>query len=158
MDSSYNYNYDYSGPSSAAVNGGMAAVFIGIMLVWILVVLAIYIYMAICLMKIAKKTDTGNAWFAWIPILNLILMIQTAKKPMWWIVMFFIPFVNIIFSIMLWMAIAEAVKKPSWVGILMIVPIANLIVPGYLAFSKMDGTSENMGASPTTQPPVQPAG
>jgi len=156
MNSSYNYNYDYSGPAGAAVSGGMAAVFLGIILVWILFVAAIYIYMAICLMKIAKKTGTNNAWFAWIPILNLVLMIQTAKKPMWWIIMFFIPLVNIVFSIMLWMAIAEAVKKPSWWGIMVIVPIMNIIMPGYLAFSKMEGSPGNIATPPTIQPPIPP--
>lgn len=103
-------------------------------------------------MKIAKKTNTENGWFAWIPILNLILMIQCAKKPMWWIVMFFIPIANIVFMIMLWMAIAEAVKKPSWWGIMMIIPVMNVIAPGYLAFSKMEGESSN-----SVNPPVQPA-
>lgn len=156
MNSNYNYNYDYSGAAGTAVGEGMAMAFLGIMLVWILVVAAIYIYMAICLMKIAKKTNTANGWFAWIPILNMILMIQVAKKPMWWIIMFFILLVNIIFSVLVWMGIAEAVKKPNWVGILMIVPIANLIVPGYLSFSKMDGNSENSVISPAMQPPIQP--
>ena len=150
----YNYNYDYSGSAGTAISGGMAAAFFAIMLVWLLVVAAIYIYMAICLMKIAKKTSTNNAWFAWIPILNLVLMIQVAKKPIWWIIMFFIPLVNIVFSIMLWMAIAEAVKKPSWWGIMVIVPIMNIIMPGYLAFSKMEGGSENIAAPPAMQPPV----
>ncbi len=151
-----NYNYDISSGIPTAAAGTGMAIFAGLMIAWVLFALVIYIFLAICLMKIAKKTNTSNGWFAWIPILNLILMIQVAKKPMWWIIMFFIPLVNIVFSIMLWMAIAEAVKKPSWVGILMIVPVANLVVPGYLAFSKMDGVSENIVTPPAPQPPVQP--
>lgn len=142
------YDYNYNGDISQVAAGTGMAIFAGLMLIWILFVLAIYIYMAICLMKIAKKTGTDNGWFAWIPILNIILMIQIAKKPMWWIIMFFIPFVNIIFSIMLWMAIAEAVKKPSWWGIMMIIPIMNIITPGYLAFSKMEGENKNFIAPP----------
>src|SRR5215467_850832 len=35
-------------------------------------VLAIYIYMAICLQTIAKKTNVQNPWLAWIPIANII--------------------------------------------------------------------------------------
>jgi hypothetical protein len=149
------YNYDYSSSSSAAAGGGTAMAILGAMfLVWLVVMAAAYVYAAICLMKIAKKTGTANAWFAWIPILNVILMIQSAKKPMWWIIMFFIPFVNIIFAILIWMALAEAVKKPSWIGILMIVPVANLIVLGYLAFSKMEGAE--LPISNVTPPPIQP--
>ena len=142
-------NYDYSAPmnyggdaASAAAAGGMLAIFGALMFIWLVVVLAIYVYFAICLMKIAKKTNTPNGWFAWIPILNVILMVQISQKPMWYLVFFFVPFLNIlgiIFAILIWMAIAERLGKPSWLGILMIVPIANVIIPGYLAFSKSEG-------------------
>jgi hypothetical protein len=62
-------------------------------------------------------------------------MLNIAKKPMWWFILFLVPFVNIVIAIMVWMAVAEARGKPSWWGILTIVPIANLIVPGVLAWS-----------------------
>ncbi|MBI5871190.1 MAG: signal peptidase I [Actinobacteria bacterium] len=97
---------------------------------------AIYVYMAFSLMTIANKTGTENAWFAWVPILNVILMLQIADKPIWWIILFLIPIVNIVIAIMVWMAIAEARGFPSWWGILMIVPFVNFIVPGYLAFAE----------------------
>jgi Family of unknown function (DUF5684) len=87
------------------------------------------------LQTIADKTKTENSWLAWIPIANLVLMLNIAKKPMWWIILFLVPFVNIVIAIMVWMAVAEARGKPSWWGILTIVPIANLIVPGVLAWS-----------------------
>lgn len=95
----------------------------------------IYVYFAICLMMIANKTSTANSWFAWIPILNVFLMLMIAKKPLWWFILLLIPLVNIVIGIIVWMAVAEARGKPSWVGILMIVPFVNLIIPGYLAFS-----------------------
>jgi len=97
--------------------------------------LILYIYYAICLMVIANKTNTPNSWLAWIPIANIYLMCKIAGKPGWWVILFFIPFVNIVIGIIVWMKIAEARKKPSWLGILMIIPFVNLIIPGYLAFS-----------------------
>jgi hypothetical protein len=97
--------------------------------------LVFYVYYALALQAIATKTNTENAWFAWIPILNIILMLNVAKKPIWWILLFLIPLVNIVFIVIVWMAIAEARNKPNWWGILTIVPVANLIVPGYLAWS-----------------------
>jgi hypothetical protein len=96
---------------------------------------AFYIYMALALMTIATKTNTPNGWLAWIPIANLILMLNIARKPVWWILLCLIPLVNIIILIIVWMAIAEARQKPNWWGILMIVPFVNLIVPGYLAWA-----------------------
>ncbi len=102
----------------------------GVLLVW----LWIYAYLASCLQIIATGTNTENKWFAWIPIANIYLMCKIAGRPSWWLLLFFIPVVNIVISIIVWMGIAKACNKPNWLGILIIVPIANVIVPGYLAF------------------------
>ncbi len=106
-----------------------------VMMVFFLFFAVLYVYMALALSTIAKKTNTENAWLAWIPIINIILMLNIAKKPIWWIILCFIPLVNIVILIIVWMAIAEARGKPNWWGILMIVPFVNLIVPGYLAWA-----------------------
>ena len=94
-----------------------------------------YIYIALALQTIAQKTNTENAWLAWIPIVNIVLMLNIAKKPIWWIILFLIPIANIVVAILVWMGIAEARGKPNWWGILMIVPVVNIIVPGYLAWA-----------------------
>jgi hypothetical protein len=107
----------------------------GILLFVLVIGLAVYIYVALALQTIATKTGTENAWLAWIPIANLILMVTVAKKPLWWILLFFIPIVNIVMAILVWMAVAEARGKPNWWGILMIVPVVGFIVPGYLAWA-----------------------
>jgi len=132
MNSTYN---QYSGNLPPEATGIATAIFGGMFLLMFVFFIAIYAYYAICLMKIARKTSTANAWLAWIPIANVILMLQIAGKPLWWIILFFIPIVNIIIGILVWMGIARAVGKPDWWGILIIIPVANLIVPGYLAFS-----------------------
>ncbi|MGA2629255.1 MAG: DUF5684 domain-containing protein [Terriglobia bacterium] len=104
-------------------------------LVFVVIGLAAYVYMALALSTIAKKTNTENPWLAWIPVINIILMLNIAKKPLWWIILFLVPFVNIVILVLVWMAIAEARKKPNWWGILIIVPFVGLIVPGYLAWA-----------------------
>ncbi len=158
----YEATYEFDpGMYEAGTHAGVA-VFAGVMMFALIISLAFYVYIAIALMRIAKKTGISNGWFAWVPILNVILMLQIAKKPMWWLLMFFIPGVNIVFTILVWMEIAKAVGKPEWWGILMIVPVANLIVPGYLAFSDngvidtqpVVNTPEPQPA--TSQPPVEP--
>ena len=109
-----------------------------VMLVLFVVFAALYVYLALALFTIAKKTNTENAWLAWIPIANIVLMLNIAKKPIWWIIFFIVPILNIagiVFAVLIWMAIAEARGKPSWWGILVIVPFVNLIVPGYLAWA-----------------------
>jgi hypothetical protein len=124
---------DDSSSAAAGVAGvaAMGAVFLFMAVIGI----AFYVYFALALQTIAKKTNTPDDWWAWVPIMSAILMLNVAKKPLWWIILFFIPFVNIVIIIITFMAIAEARNKPSWWGILMIVPVANLIVPGYLAWA-----------------------
>jgi hypothetical protein len=112
-----------------------AALMGGFFLIFCIFFLVIYVYHALALQTIATKTNTENPWFAWIPILNIILMLNIAKKPIWWIILFLIPLVNIVIIIIVWMGIAEARNKPNWWGILLIVPVVNLIVPAYLAWS-----------------------
>lgn len=116
--------------------GALPALFgVGFIGFFLLIALAAYIYVALALQTIANKTNTENAWLAWIPIVNIVLMLMIAKKPIWWIILCLIPLVNIVILVLVWMGIAEARNKPSWWGVLMIVPVVSLIVPGYLAWS-----------------------
>src|SRR5258708_10428379 len=120
---------DNRSPAATALSGG-------ILICALLIGLGIYVYIALAVQTIAEKTNTENPWLAWIPIANVILLLNIAKKPIWWIVLFLIPLVNIIIIIMVWMGVAEARGKPSWWGILMIVPVVSIIVPGYLAWAE----------------------
>ena len=51
----------------------------------------VYVYVSLALMTIATKTNTANAWLAWIPIVNIFLMLNIAQKPVWWFILFLIP-------------------------------------------------------------------
>jgi hypothetical protein len=50
-------------------------------------------------------------WAAIIPIYNLIVMLQVARKPIWWIFLFLIPLVNIIIGILMYAAVAKNFGK-----------------------------------------------
>jgi len=157
----YETTYEFDPGIYEAGSHAGVAIFAGVMIFTLIISLAFYIYIAIALMKIAKKAGVSNGWFAWVPILNVILMLQIARKPMWWLLMFFIPVINIVFTVLVWMEIAKAVGKPEWWGILTIVPFVNIIVPGYLAFSDGNGAKTVQpvanvpeSRSATAQPPV----
>ena len=107
----------------------------GVLLFMLLLLVAVYVYCALAIQTIAQKTHTENPWLAWIPIVNIVLVLNIAKKPIWWFVLFLVPLVNIIIGVIVWMAVAEARNKPNWWGILIIIPGVGLIVPGYLAWS-----------------------
>jgi len=139
-------SYGIHTPATSSMGVSSLLLLFGGMFIFLLVfVIAVYVYFAFCLMKMAQKTNTENAWMAWIPIANLVLMIQIARKPMWWLALFLLPIIpvvgaiaTLIIVVILWMEIAGRLGKEKWLGILMIVPIANLILPGYLAFSKSE--------------------
>ena len=114
---------------------GLAALGI-VMGIWAIIMLPLYIYFALTLMVTANKLGVKNAWFAWIPILNIILMFQCAGLSPWLFLPMLIPFVNIILLVYAYMKIAERRGFESWLGILMILPVANLIIPGYLAWAE----------------------
>lgn len=130
MSASVALAQDSNTPSPFAVLAGGA-----MLVVFLVFFLAMYIYVALALQTIANKTNTANPWLAWIPIAHLFLMLDIAKKPMWWFIFFLIPIANIVVIIIVWMAIAEARGKPNWWGIMMIVPLMNFVVPGYLAWA-----------------------
>jgi len=120
--------------STAAGVAGVAAM--GAAFLFMAVIgIAFYVYFALALQTIAKKTNTPNDWWAWVPIISAILMLNIAKKPVWWFILFLVPLVNIVIIIITFMAIAEARNKPNWWGILMILPLVNLIAIGYLAWA-----------------------
>ncbi|MCF8299316.1 MAG: DUF5684 domain-containing protein, partial [Saprospiraceae bacterium] len=50
-------------------------------------------------------------WAILIPIYNIIVMLNVAKKPWWWIFLFLIPIVNIIFGIMMLNGISKNFGK-----------------------------------------------
>jgi len=95
------------------------------------------VFIALCVQLIANKTGTKDGWFAWIPVLNLYLMCRIANKPIWWILLCFIPVINVVVFVILWCEISKARQKPAWFGIvIMLVPIIGFIFIGLLAFSK----------------------
>jgi hypothetical protein len=101
-----------------------------------------YAFFAYCLQLIASKTQVENRWFAWVPILNLILMCDIAQKPRWWAALFLLsiipivgPIITMVISAILWMKIAEKRGRPAWLGILTVLPLVNFFIYGYLAFT-----------------------
>src|SRR3989338_669868 len=105
----------------------------------VLIIIAVYVYTSLALMTIAKKTKTENAWLAWIPLVNLYLMVQIAKVPTWTILailLLIIPMIGTILFLAVyiwwWWKIAEARKKPGWISLLLIIPLVNLIVMGVI--------------------------
>jgi hypothetical protein len=123
-----------------AATAGVAA---GVVLLLVFIGLLFYIYSAVCLFIIAKKTATPRPWLAWIPLANLFLMCKAGGLSYLWLLGLFLglmPFIGTLLTAALmafiWYNIALKRNKPGWLGILTIVPVVNLVVVGYLAFAE----------------------
>ena len=88
--------------------------------VGLIINLAIYAFMAYSLQTIANKTGTDNSWMAWVPILNLVLMIKIADEPVWWVLLMIIPIVNIYFAIRILVEMSQARGRSGWFAVLLI--------------------------------------
>ena len=82
----------------------------------IIIQLAIIAFLIVSFWKVFTKAGQPG-WACLIPIYNLYVLLVIAKKPVWWIIMFFIPLVNIIFLILASIAVAENFGKGAGFGI-----------------------------------------
>lgn len=124
-----------------ADTSAMLALMGGFMLVFAFIGIAVYVYNAVALMTIAKKTKAKNSWLAWIPIANIYLMTQIGKVSGLFtlgVLAAFIPVIGglivLALSVFLWWKIAEARKLPGWIALLMLIPLVNLAIMGVIAW------------------------
>ncbi len=78
-------------------------------------------------------TKAGKpGWAAIIPIYNVIVLLEISGKPLWWIILLLIPFVNLVVLISTYMGLAKAFGQGTGFGCLLII-FAPIMVP-VLAF------------------------
>jgi hypothetical protein len=96
----------------------------------------VYIFTSFCLMKIADKLSIPNSWLAWVPIAQIWVMVRAAGKPGWWLLLFFIPLVNLVIALILLFTIPTNLGKSSLYGLLAFIPILGIFLYwGLLAFT-----------------------
>lgn len=126
--------------------------------------LLFYLFPAAMIFLIARKTNTGLAWLAFIPIAQIILLLNIARKPIWWLILFFAPvlaiplaiagpfdptggiivavlaLVVVLVPLAAWLFVCTAMaaqrgKSVAW-GILTFIPCTSPIGLAYLGLSK----------------------
>jgi hypothetical protein len=88
----------------------------GIGIVPVIVMLAFAVLMIASMWKVFSKAGKPG-WAAIIPIYNIIVLLDIAKKPVWWIVLFLIPVVSLIMSIMVAVGVANNFGKGVGFGL-----------------------------------------
>jgi hypothetical protein len=108
-------------------------------------------------MVIAKKTGVQNGWLAWVPVINLWVMCRAGKRPGWWVLLLLVPFINLVFIVLVWTGIAAARGKPGWIGVLILVPVLGLLVPLYLALGPGVPVAVQRPRRKASQEPTEPS-
>lgn len=124
-----------------------------------------YLFVSFMLFLIAKKTNTSLPWLAFVPIANIVLILNIAGKPLWWLLLLLLPIASpalaivgtvdptdgilvmvlmlilILIPVVAWLfislEIARARGKSAFWGILLFIPcgITSLIALAYLGLS-----------------------
>lgn len=95
---------------------GQTAAAAGVGLGLVIVTLAIAVFLIAAMWKVFEKAGKPG-WAAIIPIYNIVVLLEIAGKPLWWIVLFLIPFVNFVVAILLGIAVARSFGKGTGFGL-----------------------------------------
>ncbi len=85
-------------------------------------VILILIYVAVIVVMIAgmwKAFEKAGkpGWGVLIPFYNIILILEMAGKPLWWLILYLIPIVNIVIGIIVSIEIAKKFGKDTGFGV-----------------------------------------
>lgn len=125
------------------------------MTIFFVVYFAIIVLFVAAGWKIFTKAKKPG-WAIIIPFYSTIVMLEIIKRPVWWLLLFFVPFVNIIIAFIVVMDLAKAFGRSTAFGIILLFffsPIGMLI----LAFGKskyMYGNLEAVQKAAITTPPA----
>ncbi len=88
----------------------------GIGIVPLIIMLAFVVLMIASMWKVFAKAGKPG-WAAIVPIYNIIVLLEIAGKPLWWFILFFIPIVSLIASILIAIGVANSFGKSSGFGL-----------------------------------------
>lgn len=136
----------FPAPKKQAPGGAGPAAMLGILaafgMIAFVIAIAFYAFYCLCMYMIAKKLNVPAPWTAWIPLIQIWTFVMSAGKPAWWILLLFVPLINIFVGIYLWMCITENLGKNKWLGLLVLVPLIGFLYPAWLAFMKTERAAD----------------
>ena len=127
---------------------GALALISALLVLWIIVELAVYVYTAWAWMTIGNKLKYKKSWLAWIPIANIAMILQLGGFHWAWVFLVLVPVLGWIALLVLciiatwriyekrkyagWLALAPLLSAVPVVGWL--ASIANLVILGLVAW------------------------
>lgn len=155
----YSYSYSSTDMDPAAGAAVMATVF----MVGVVIALVMYAIAAFLLSRIFKKAGV-EGWKAWVPVYNNWVTLEIGGQAGWWSVLAFVPVVNIVSAVFLYIAMYNIGLKLGKSGVFVLwaifIPLVWYI---WLAFdgsrwNPSAGAPSRAAATPgnTSTPPAVP--
>jgi hypothetical protein len=119
MDYDYSSSY-YSTPSyTTAASSPLDP------LVWVMAIIMLILSLAVMAVVLASLwrmfTKAGKpGWAALIPIYNTVVLMQIIGRPEWWVLLLFVPFVNLYVAVVSTLELAKSFGKSTGFGVLML--------------------------------------
>lgn len=86
------------------LGGGLASGIAGS--AFLMVYLAAIVLGFIVAWKVYEKAGKPG-WAAIVPIYNLIVLLEIVGKPLWWVILFFIPVINVIAAFLIYLELSK---------------------------------------------------
>lgn len=134
--------------TTTAAGAGMS---MGIMLLYF----AIIAVMIAAYWKIFTKAGKPG-WASIIPIYNIYTLLQIVQKPVWWLILFFIPVVNVITAIIVMLNLGKAFGKSTGWSVIFLVIFSSLgmLMLGFGSSTyQLGGAPSNKPTTPATPTP-----
>ncbi len=80
---------------------------------WFIFLLIIQVIHGLGTWKLYVKADK-KAWQAFVPVYNAVVLMKIINRPVWWVILLFLPVVNVIMFIVVWVETARSFGKNTY--------------------------------------------
>lgn len=136
---------DATDTTADLLGAGLMTMFTGLYMLFVVVFsLGAYIFYSLALMKTGKELEYENPWFAWIPILNNIMIFQLGGQNPWLLLLLLIPGIGVfIIAVLTIIALANITEKRGYekvLVLLILIPFGMFVLLYLLAWKPKSKT------------------
>ncbi|WP_309135488.1 DUF5684 domain-containing protein [Cellulomonas sp.] len=88
----------------------------------------VYVVVAIALAGVFRKAGEP-AWQAFVPVLNTLVLLRVAGRPLWWFLLLLVPVLNVVVLVVVWNDVSRSFGRgPGFTVGLVLLPVVFLYV------------------------------
>jgi hypothetical protein len=91
-----------------------------ITVVCLMIGIAIGVFTIAAMWKVFTKAGQPG-WAVIVPIYNMVVILKIVGKPLWWLILFFIPLVNLVMGFIVYIELAKTFGKGAGFGVGLVV-------------------------------------